>query len=101
VLEIIRLKHCVERRINESPKLTLNFNLNQNGATTNRLDTGYGSPFTARRQAMFKKHTLYALVVVCITVLLFIWMIRDSLCELKIYQENITVLMTLACDVKR
>ena len=34
------------------------------------------------------RHVFHSLTVVCITVLLFIWMIRDSLCELKIYQEN-------------
>nr|WP_254900160.1 Hok/Gef family protein [Serratia marcescens] len=28
-------------------------------------------------------------------------MIRDSLCELKIYQGNITILIRLACEVKR
>ncbi|MDM1816154.1 Hok/Gef family protein [Serratia ureilytica] len=28
-------------------------------------------------------------------------MIRDSLCELKIYQKNITILIRLACEVKR
>nr|WP_232020803.1 hypothetical protein [Serratia quinivorans] len=28
-------------------------------------------------------------------------MIRDSLCELTIYQENITILIRLACDVNR
>ncbi|XXL06499.1 hypothetical protein ACR52E_001318 [Serratia marcescens] len=28
-------------------------------------------------------------------------MIRDSLCELKIYQENITILIRLVCEVKR
>ncbi|MEL5337738.1 Hok/Gef family protein [Serratia nevei] len=47
------------------------------------------------------KHVFHSLAVVCITVLLFIWMIRGSLCELKIYQENITILIRLACEVKR
>ncbi len=50
------------------------------------------------------RHVFHSLTVVCITVLLFIWMIRDSLCELcelKIYQENITILIRLACEVKR
>ncbi|MEB6539121.1 hypothetical protein MXM81_08475 [Serratia plymuthica] len=28
-------------------------------------------------------------------------MIRDSLCKLAIYQENITILIRLACEVKR
>ncbi|HGM6859074.1 Hok/Gef family protein [Serratia rubidaea] len=61
----------------------------------------YGSPFTARRQAVHKKYALHLLVVVCITVLIFFGMIKGSLCELKIDQGNITVHMTLACDVKR
>lgn len=47
------------------------------------------------------KHVFHSLTVVCITILLFIWMIRDSLCELAIYQENITILIRLACEVKR
>ncbi|MEL5275596.1 Hok/Gef family protein [Serratia marcescens] len=47
------------------------------------------------------RHVFHSLTVVRITVLLFIWMIRDSLCELKIYQENITILIRLACEVKR
>ncbi|WMW60117.1 Hok/Gef family protein [Serratia marcescens] len=47
------------------------------------------------------RHVFHSLTVVCITVLLFIWMIRDSLCELKIYQENITIMIRLACEVKR
>ncbi|WP_269935862.1 Hok/Gef family protein [Serratia liquefaciens] len=47
------------------------------------------------------KHVFHSLAVVCITILVFIWMIRDSLCELKIYQESITILVRLACDVKR
>ena len=47
------------------------------------------------------RYVFHSLAVVCITVLLFIWMIRDSLCELKIYRENITILIRLACEVKR
>ncbi|UJD81125.1 Hok/Gef family protein [Serratia rubidaea] len=50
---------------------------------------------------MHKKYALHLLVVVCITVLIFFGMIKGSLCELKIDQGNITVHMTLACDVKR
>ena len=33
------------------------------------------------------RYVFHSLAVVCITVLLFIWMIRDSLCELKIYEK--------------
>ncbi|WP_337261742.1 MULTISPECIES: Hok/Gef family protein [Serratia] len=57
----------------------------------------YGSPFTARRQAMYKKHALYALTVVCITILASIWMIKDRFCGLAIYQKDITILMSLTC----
>ncbi|WP_413502206.1 Hok/Gef family protein [Serratia proteamaculans] len=92
VLETVRLGHCVARRIDESPKLTIN----QNGAALTPRHR-YGSPFTARRQAMYKKHALYALTVVCITVLVFIWMIKDRFCGLEIYQKDITILMTLTC----
>ncbi|HHQ6545597.1 MULTISPECIES: Hok/Gef family protein [Serratia] len=57
----------------------------------------YGSPFTARRQAMYKKHALYALLAVCITVLVLVWMIKDRFCGLEIYQKDITILVSSAC----
>ena len=31
---------------------------------------------------------LYSLVVVCLTLLVFTWMVRDSLCEVRINQGN-------------
>lgn len=46
---------------------------------------------------MYKKHALYALLVVCITILMLVWMIKDRFCELGIYQKDITILVSSAC----
>ncbi|EHE6019986.1 TPA: Hok/Gef family protein [Salmonella enterica] len=44
---------------------------------------------------------LMMLVVICLTILCFIWMVRDSLCGLRIQQGNTVLVATLACEVKR
>ncbi|EAA7603766.1 Hok/Gef family protein [Salmonella enterica subsp. indica] len=44
---------------------------------------------------------LYSLIVICLTILLFTWMVRDSLCELHIRQENNELAASLACDSKQ
>ncbi|ALX95887.1 MULTISPECIES: Hok/Gef family protein [Serratia] len=46
---------------------------------------------------MYKKHALYALLAVCITVLVLVWMIKDRFCGLEIYQKDITILVSSAC----
>ncbi|EPB6543502.1 TPA: type I toxin-antitoxin system toxin HokA [Escherichia coli] len=40
------------------------------------------------------------LIVICFTLLFFTWMIRDSLCELHIKQENYELAAFLACKLK-
>lgn len=46
---------------------------------------------------MYKKHALYALLVVCITVLMFVWMMKDRFCGLEIYREDIIILVSSTC----
>ncbi|HBT4749236.1 TPA: Hok/Gef family protein [Klebsiella quasipneumoniae subsp. quasipneumoniae] len=38
---------------------------------------------------MLRNYLLFGLIVICFTVLLLIWMVRDSLCELQLRQGNI------------
>ncbi|WP_258792375.1 type I toxin-antitoxin system toxin HokA [Klebsiella pneumoniae] len=42
-----------------------------------------------------------SLVVICFTILLLTWMVRDSLCELQRRQGNIELVAFLACDIKQ
>ncbi len=35
------------------------------------------------RRGMPQKYLLFGLVVICFTILLLTWMVRDSLCELQ------------------
>lgn len=37
---------------------------------------------------MSRKLLLYGLIVVCLTLLVFTWMVRSSLCEVRIQQGN-------------
>lgn len=53
------------------------------------------------RRGMPQKYLLFGLVVICFTILLLAWMVRDSLCELKIRQGNIELVAFLACDIKQ
>ena len=50
---------------------------------------------------MPQKSMLYSLIVICLTILLFTWMVRDSLCELQVRQVNIELVKFLACEIKR
>ncbi|RBP10117.1 protein HokA [Pseudocitrobacter faecalis] len=54
-----------------------------------------------RRLGMPKKYVLFGLAVVCFTLLLFTWMVRDSLCELHIKQGNNELAAFLACGNKK
>ncbi|WP_369925745.1 Hok/Gef family protein [Photobacterium sp. NCIMB 13483] len=40
------------------------------------------------------------LIVICITILSFTWMVRDSLCELQIKDGNTVFLATLVYESK-
>ena len=53
------------------------------------------------RRGKLQKYLLFGLVVICFTILLLTWMVRDSLCELQRRQENIELLAFLACDIKQ
>ena len=53
-----------------------------------------------RRLGMPQKHLLFGLVVICFTLLLFTWMVRDSLCELHIKQGSYELAAFLACNLK-
>jgi protein HokA len=50
---------------------------------------------------MPQKSMLYSLIVICLTILLFTWMVRDSLCELHIKQGNNELAASLACDINQ
>lgn len=50
---------------------------------------------------MPQKYRLVGLVVICFTILLFTWMVRDLLCELQLRQGNIELVAFLACEIKR
>ena len=45
---------------------------------------------------MPQKYLLFGLVVICFTILLLTWMVRDSLCELQLRQGNIELVAFLA-----
>ena len=49
---------------------------------------------------MPQKYRLLSLIVICFTLLFFTWMIRDSLGELHIKQENYELAAFLACKLK-
>ncbi|MEG8728403.1 Hok/Gef family protein [Klebsiella quasipneumoniae] len=44
---------------------------------------------------------LFGLIVICFTVLLLTWMVRDSLCELQLRKGNSELVAFLACDSKQ
>ncbi|HAX5200307.1 Hok/Gef family protein [Escherichia coli] len=44
---------------------------------------------------------VFCLVVVCITILIFVWMVRGSLCELHIRQGNTELSAYLAYEVEK
>ncbi|WP_374027148.1 type I toxin-antitoxin system toxin HokA [Klebsiella quasipneumoniae] len=50
---------------------------------------------------MPRNYLLFGLIVICFTVLLLTWMVRDSLCELPLRQGNIELVAFLTCDSKQ
>ena len=50
---------------------------------------------------MPQKYLLFGLIVICFTVLLLTWMVRDSLYELQLRQGNSELVAFLACEIKR
>lgn len=44
---------------------------------------------------------LYGVIAVCLTLLLFTWMVRDSLCEIRISQGNTEFAAFLNYEVRR
>lgn len=50
---------------------------------------------------MPQKSMLYSLIVICLTILLFTWMVRDSLCELHIKQGNNELAASLTCNIRQ
>ncbi len=64
----------------------------------------YSSPMTAERQwrgCDATTNVFKMLIVVCVTILCFVWMVRDSLCGFRIEQGNTVLVATLAYEVKR
>ena len=53
------------------------------------------------RRGMPQKYLLFGLIVICFTILLFTWMVRDSLCELHFRQEKTELAAVLAYEAKR
>ncbi|HDD9626654.1 TPA: Hok/Gef family protein [Escherichia coli] len=54
---------------------------------------------TAERQwraALPQRTFLTMLIVVCVTILCFVWMVRDSLCGFRVEQGNTVLVATLA-----
>lgn len=47
-----------------------------------------------------RRSAVLCLVVVCISILIFIWMVRGSLCELHIKQGNTELSAYLAYEVE-
>ncbi|EJP5458714.1 Hok/Gef family protein, partial [Escherichia coli] len=41
---------------------------------------------------------LMMLIVVCVTILCFVWMVRDSLCGFRVEQGNTVLVATLAYE---
>ena len=51
------------------------------------------------RRGMPQKYLLFSLIVICFTILLFTWMVRDSLCELQLRPVNIELVAFLSCGI--
>ncbi len=50
---------------------------------------------------MPKRTLLLGLLMICMTLLIFTWMVRDSLCELRFRQDHTELAAVLAYEVKR
>ncbi|MEE7094893.1 Hok/Gef family protein [Escherichia coli O10] len=48
-----------------------------------------------------RRSYVFCLVVVCITILIFVWMVRGSLCELHIRLGNTELSAYLAYEVEK
>ncbi|ESM68354.1 protein HokE [Klebsiella oxytoca] len=59
------------------------------------------SLFFAGRQDMLTKYALVAIVVLCITVLGFTLLVRNSLCELSIKERSMEFKAVLAYESKK
>ena len=53
------------------------------------------------RRGMLRNYLWFGLIVICFTVLLLTWMVRDSLYELQLRQGNSELVAFLACDSKQ
>ena len=49
---------------------------------------------------MPKRTLLLGLFLICTTLLIFTWMVRDSLYELQLRKGNIELVAFLACGIK-
>ncbi|TVO39896.1 Hok/Gef family protein [Vibrio algivorus] len=49
---------------------------------------------------MLRKTALIGLIVICITILSFTWMVRDSLCGLEVKSGGSVFLATLTYEAK-
>ncbi|AZL83634.1 Hok/Gef family protein [Aliivibrio salmonicida] len=49
---------------------------------------------------MPKKSALTGLIVICLTILCFTWMVRGSLCELQIKNGSAVIQATLAYEAE-
>ncbi|MFA1563091.1 Hok/Gef family protein [Aliivibrio fischeri] len=47
---------------------------------------------------MQKKSTLASLIVICVTILIGIWLLRDSLCDVSYLSEGTIITATLAYE---
>ena len=65
------------------------------------LNNSDGSLFFAGRQDMLTKYALVAIVVLCITVLGFTLLVRNSLCELSIKERSMEFKAVLAYESKK
>jgi hypothetical protein len=49
---------------------------------------------------MQQKSALIGLIVICVTILCFTWMVRDSLCEIQLNDGSAFFLAKLAYEVR-
>ncbi|MBB3322899.1 Hok/Gef family protein [Atlantibacter sp. RC6] len=47
------------------------------------------------------KYTFLCLLVICVTILCFIWIVQDRLCEFSIKEKNSELRAVLACEAGR
>lgn len=70
-------------------------------ATNPNLNNSDGSLFFAWRQYMLTKYALMAVIALCITVLGFTLLVRDSLCEFSVRERGIEFKAVLAYESKK